>query len=100
MSKQGEAWMCTNEALWLLGVGFVPEKGSKIEPKSNMDGSETAQKRTMNDWKNYSETLKTIATGVSGGHIQLWLVPCLAHMVVGNESRVRGGVDVQDAHRG
>ena len=54
----------------------------------------------MNDWKNYSETLKTIATGVSGGHIQLWLVPCLAHMVVGNESRVRGGVDVQDAHRG
>ena len=45
MSKQGEAWMCTNEALWLLGVGFVPKKGSTIEPKSNMDGSETAQGR-------------------------------------------------------
>ena len=46
-SKLGEAWMCTNKALWPLRIGFLPEKGSKIEPKSDSNVSEMAQKRVQ-----------------------------------------------------
>ena len=44
-SKLGKAWMRTNKALWPLHAGFVPEKGSKIDPKSMKNGSEMTQKR-------------------------------------------------------
>jgi hypothetical protein len=66
----------------------------KKAQKSSQNRIGTTQKRLRYGWGNDLETLKTTATGLSGGHCQLWLVSCLALIVVCDESHASGGVAV------
>ena len=54
--------VCTNNALWPMRVESFPEKDTKIEPKSNWDGSETAGGTTQKRSRRYSQVYLVITS--------------------------------------